>query len=110
MADNNKVYVSYHTNGKDFGGSIDVAEMNGEQLTLRQRVQQAEAGATYDFNHLSVINNKLYLAGSAKGKDGKQLGGAAISLTIKDFSLSFSGMALAAIVGIILNVSLKEEN
>ena len=77
--DDNKVYVSYHTYGKDFGGSIDVAEMNGEQLTLKQRVQQAEAGATYDFNHLNVINNKLYLAGSAKGKDGKQLGGAAIS-------------------------------
>lgn len=77
--DNNKVYVSYHTNGKDFGGSIDVAEMNGEQLTLRQRVQQAEAGATYDFNHLNVINNKLYLAGSAKGKDGKQFGGATVS-------------------------------
>lgn len=75
----NKVYVSYHTNGAKFGGSIDVAEMNDEQLTLTQRVQQAEAGATYDFNHLSVINNKLYLAGSAKGKDGKQLGGAAIS-------------------------------
>lgn len=77
--DDNKVYVSYHTYGKDFGGSIDVAEMNGEQLTLKQRVQQAEAGATYDFNHLNVINSKLYLAGSAKGKDGKQLGGATIS-------------------------------
>lgn len=77
--DNNKVYVSYHTNGAKFGGSIDVAEMNDEQLTLKQRVQQAAAGATYDFNHLSVINSKLYLAGSAKGKDGKQLGGAAIS-------------------------------
>lgn len=75
----NKVYVSYHTNGAKFGGSIDVAEMNDEQLTLKQRVQQAAAGATYDFNHLSVINSKLYLAGSAKGKDGKQLGGAAIS-------------------------------
>lgn len=73
----NKVYVSYHTNGTEFGGSIDVAEMNGEQLTLKQRVQQA--GATYDFNHLNVIDSKLYLAGSAKGKDGKQLGGAAIS-------------------------------
>ena len=76
----NKVYVSYHTNGAEFGGSIDVAEMNDEQLTLRQRVQQAEAGgATYDFNHLNVINNKLYLAGSAKGKDGKQFGGATVS-------------------------------
>lgn len=77
--DNNKVYVSYHTNGTEFGGSIDVAEMNGEQLTLKQRVQQAEAGATYDFNHLNVINSKLYLAGSAKGKDGKQYGGATVS-------------------------------
>ena len=77
--DNNKVYVSYHTNGAEFGGSIDVAEMNGEQLILKQRVQQAKAGATYDFNHLNVIDSKLYLAGSAKGKDGKQLGGAAIS-------------------------------
>ena len=77
--DNNKVYVSYHTNGKEFGGRIDVAEMNGEQLSLIQRVQQAEARATYDFNHLNVINSKLYLAGSAKGKDGNQLGGAAIS-------------------------------
>lgn len=75
----NKVYVSYHTNGKEFGGSIDVAEMNGDQLTLKQRVQQAEAGATYDFNHLNVIDSKLYLAGSAKGKDGKQYGGATIS-------------------------------
>lgn len=77
--DNNKVYVSYHTNGAEFGGSIDVAEMNGDQLTLKQRVQQAEAGATYDFNHLNVIDSKLYLAGSAKGKDGKQYGGATIS-------------------------------
>ena len=77
--DNNKVYVSYHTNGTDFGGSIDVAEMNGEQLSLIQRVQQAQAGATYDFNHLNVINSKLYLAGSAKGKDGNQYGGATIS-------------------------------
>lgn len=77
--DNNKVYVSYHTNGTEFGGSIDVAEMNGEQLTLKQRVQQADAGATYDFNHLNVINSKLYLAGSAKGKDGKQFGGATVS-------------------------------
>lgn len=77
--DDNKVYVSYHTNGNEFGGSIDVAEMNGDQLTLKQRVQQAEAGATYDFNHLNVIDSKLYLAGSAKGKDGKQYGGATIS-------------------------------
>lgn len=37
------------------------------------------------------------------------LGGAAISFNIKDFSLTLSGMALAAIIGILLNVFLKEE-
>lgn len=77
--DNNKVYVSYHTNGKDFGGSIDVAEMNGEQLTLKQRVEQAATGATYDFNHLNVIDDKLYLAGGIKGKSGLLMSGASIS-------------------------------
>lgn len=77
--DNNKVYVSYHTNGAEFGGSIDVAEMNGEQLTLKQRVEQAATGATYDFNHLNVIDNKLYLAGGIKGKSGLLMSGASIS-------------------------------
>lgn len=77
--DNNKVYVSYHTNGAEFGGSIDVAEMNGEQLTLKQRVGQAATGATYDFNHLNVIDDKLYLAGGIKGKSGLLMSGASIS-------------------------------
>ena len=77
--DDNKVYVSYHTNGAEFGGSIDVAEMNGEQLTLKQRVEQAATGATYDFNHLNVIDNKLYLAGGIQGKSGLQMSGASIS-------------------------------
>ncbi len=77
--DNNKVYVSYHTNGAEFGGSIDVAEMNGEQLTLKQRVEQVATGATYDFNHLNVIDDKLYLAGGIKGKSGLLMSGASIS-------------------------------
>lgn len=77
--DDNKVYVSYHTNGTDFGGSIDVAKMDGEQLTLIQRVQQESTGSICDFNHLNVINSKLYLAGSAKGKDGNTNGGAIVS-------------------------------
>ena len=37
------------------------------------------------------------------------LGGATISLNNGDFSLSISGMALAAVIGIILNLILKEE-
>lgn len=38
------------------------------------------------------------------------LGGAAISLTYKDLSLSVSGMSLAAIIGVLLNLLLPEEN
>ena len=37
------------------------------------------------------------------------LGGAAISIISKDFSLSISGMSLAAIIGILLNLFLPEE-
>ncbi|MDE5889230.1 MAG: NCS2 family nucleobase:cation symporter, partial [Bacilli bacterium] len=38
------------------------------------------------------------------------LGGAAISITSGDLSISFSGMSLAAIVGIILNLVIPEEH
>lgn len=37
------------------------------------------------------------------------LGGAAISITTKNFSLSISGMSLAAIIGILLNLLIKEK-
>ncbi len=38
------------------------------------------------------------------------LGGAALSITSGDFSLTISGMSLAAVVGIILNLILPDEN
>lgn len=38
------------------------------------------------------------------------LGGAVISIVIKDFTLAFSGMSLAAIVGILLNLLLPKES
>ena len=59
---NGKIYVSYHTQGNTFGGNIEVAQMNGNQLQVIEGANQAEP--TYDFNHLNVINNKLFLAGS----------------------------------------------
>lgn len=59
---NDKIYVSYHTQGKTFGGNIEVAQMNGNQLQVVEGVNQATP--TYDFNHLNVINDKLFLAGS----------------------------------------------
>ena len=62
---NGKVYVSYHTRENTFGGNLEVAQMNGSQLQVVSNVKQNVA--TYDFNHLNVIDNKLYVAGSDKG-------------------------------------------
>ena len=62
---NGKVYVSYHTRETTFGGNLEVAQMNGSQLQVVSNVKQNVA--TYDFNHLNVIDNKLYVAGSDKG-------------------------------------------
>lgn len=61
-----KLYVSYHTNGNAFGGNIEVAQMNDNQLVKLQSVYQNGEGKA-DFNHLNVIDGKLYLAGSTKG-------------------------------------------
>ena len=62
---NGKVYVSYHTRENTFGGNLEVAQMKGSQLEVVSNVKQNVA--TYDFNHLNVIDNKLYVAGSDKG-------------------------------------------
>lgn len=62
---NDKVYVSYHTRETTFGGNLEVAQMNGSQLKVVSNVKQNVA--TFDFNHLNVIDNKLYVAGSDKG-------------------------------------------
>ena len=56
------LYLSYHTNGSDFGGNIEVAKMTGNQLNLVQDVYQNDNKS--DFNHLNIIDGKLYLAGS----------------------------------------------
>ena len=60
-----KLYVSYHTNGNEFGGNIEVAQMNGNQLEKLQSVYENGDGKA-DFNHLNIIDGKLYLAGSNK--------------------------------------------
>lgn len=62
---NGNIYVSYHTRENTFGGNLEVAQMNGSQLKVVSNVKQNVA--TFDFNHLNVIDNKLYVAGSDKG-------------------------------------------
>ncbi len=68
---NNKLYVSYHTYGdKVFGGNIEVLSMTGNQL----HVDANKAAANYDYNHLIVDGNSLYLAGSGTKSAGAFLG------------------------------------
>ena len=68
---NNKLYVSYHTYGdKKFGGNIEVLSMTGNQL----HVDANKAAANYDYNHLIVDGNSLYLAGSGTNSAGTFLG------------------------------------
>ena len=68
---NNKLYVSYHTYGdKKFGGNIEVLSMTGNQL----HVDANKAAANYDYNHLIVNDNSLYLAGSGTKSAGAFLG------------------------------------
>ena len=68
---NNKLYVSYHTYGdKKFGGNIEVLSMTGNQL----HVDANKAAENYDYNHLIVDGNSLYLAGSGTKSAGAFLG------------------------------------
>lgn len=68
---NNKLYVSYHTYGdKKFGGNIEVLSMTGNQL----KVDASKAAENYDYNHLIVDGNSLYLAGSGTKSAGAFLG------------------------------------
>lgn len=68
---NNKLYVSYHTYGdKKFGGNIEVLSMTGNQL----QVDANKAAENCDYNHLIVVGNSLYLAGSGTKSAGAFLG------------------------------------
>lgn len=58
-------------------------------------------------NKINFGKNKNIIVASSMLVLG--LGGAAVSLVLGDFSLSISGMSLAAIVGILLNLLLPEE-
>ena len=55
---------------KKFGGNIEVLSMTGNQL----HVDANKAAANYDYNHLIVDDNSLYLAGSGTKSAGAFLG------------------------------------
>lgn len=66
---NGKLYVAYHTYGnKKFGGNIEVATMTGNVIDIKQSFK--ENNEKFDYNHLTVEGNKLYLTGSNEKNGG----------------------------------------
>lgn len=63
VLNNGKIYVSYHTRAENFGGNIEVAQMNGNNVQVLQSFK--DQGATLDFNHVMVANNNIYATGSS---------------------------------------------
>ncbi len=59
-------------------------------------------------NQVDFNNNKNVVVAATMLVLG--LGGAALSLVYGDLSISISGMSLAAIVGVLLNLLVPEEN
>ena len=63
VINNGKIYVSYHTRAENFGGNIEVAQMNGNDVQVLQSFK--DQGGTLDFNHIMVNNNTIYATGSS---------------------------------------------
>ena len=62
---NNKVLVSYHTRGANFGANIDVASVATDgKVTVDQSIK--DNASDLDFNHLMVAGNNVYVTGSSK--------------------------------------------
>ena len=65
---NGKLYVSYHTRGDNHGANIEVASISNKQVTIDQSIKDNDN--ELDFNHLAVLGNTVYLAGSSVLKGG----------------------------------------
>ena len=69
--DGTKLYVTYHTQGDAFGGKVEVASVNGNQISIDQSVAPTiTSGITsntysYDFNHVMKDGNALYVCGQS---------------------------------------------
>ena len=89
---NNKLYVSYHTNGdKKVGGSIEVASMTEGSKALN--IEQSKKADNIDYNHLIVNDGKLFLAGSQQGNGKDVEGGQAVGAFMGEVAITTSGIS-----------------
>lgn len=85
---NNKLYVSYHTNGdKQSSGDIEVISMAGNTLSVEQSVKTESYNV--DYNHLLVDNGAIWLAGNQQGN--KATGVKGIGSFLGKISLNANG-------------------
>lgn len=89
---NNKLYVSYHTNGDNkVGGSIEVASMTEGSKTLT--IEQSKKADNIDYNHLIVEGDKLFLAGSQQGNGKDVEGGHSVGAFMGEVAITGSGIS-----------------
>ncbi|RGW82422.1 hypothetical protein [Segatella copri] len=89
---NNKLYVSYHTNGNNkVGGSIEVASMTEGSKTLT--IEQSKKADNIDYNHLIVKGDKLFLAGSQQGNGKDVEGGHSVGAFMGEVAITGSGIS-----------------
>ena len=72
---NDKLYVTYHTQGNDMGGGLEIARIDGKTLTL---VNSVSAQGGLDVNYGMIDGNRFYVAASSN-KEGAFLGYANLS-------------------------------
>ena len=63
---NNKLYVTYHTQGENFGGKIEIASVSGNKISIDKTIAPTNTkGLSYDFNHVMKDGNTLYVCGGS---------------------------------------------
>ena len=67
---NDKLYVTYHTQGNDMGGGLEIARIDGKTLTL---VNSVSAQGGLDVNYGMIDGNRFYVAATSY-KEGAFLG------------------------------------
>lgn len=61
-----KLYVAYHTQGKDFGGKIEIASVSGNKISIDKTIAPTNTkDLSYDFNHVMKDGDKLYVCGGS---------------------------------------------
>ena len=86
---NNKVYVSYHTNGDDVSsGNVEVVHMDGKTFSVDQTV--ITESFNVDYNQILLDGDKLWVVGNQRGN--KTTGVKGVGAFLGNFDLNNDGL------------------